>query len=53
MPPQQVQVTVNVGDPNSLGWTSNTSNEGSQVVVTLANGQTVTIEAPSGSQVQV
>jgi len=53
MPPQQVQVTVNISDPNNLGWTSTTSDEGSQVIVALANGQSVTINAPTPQQVQV
>jgi len=50
---QQAQVTVTVADPNNLGWTSTTTNEGSEVVVTLANGQTVTIVAPTSQQIQV
>lgn|GEM_PF-3358552 len=53
MAAQQAQVTVTVADPSSLGWTSTTSNEGSEVVVTLANGQTVTIVAPTSQQIQV
>jgi len=53
VPAQQVQVTVTVADPNNLGWTSTTSDEGSQVIVTLANGQSVTIGAPAPQQVQV
>ena len=53
MAAQQVQVRVTVADPNNLGWTSTTTNEGSEVVVTLANGQTVTIVAPTSQQIQV
>jgi hypothetical protein len=48
---QQVQVTVS--DPNNLGWTSSTSNEGSQVQVTLANGQQVQVTVAAPQQVQV
>jgi len=51
--PVEGPVQVVISDPDHLGYETSSGESGSQLTITLANGQQVQVTAPAPQQVQV